>query len=71
MFFEGMRAVLLDHVFRLDYLIYSLLLNTVYLGLGVSVFLATIHNARNGVRCCNPGSDFGCFSLNGLLIYRA
>jgi len=44
--FEGMRAVLLDHVFRLDYLIYALLLNTVYLGLGISIFLATIHNAR-------------------------
>ena len=44
--FEGMRAVLLDHAFRLDYLIYALLLNAVYLGLGIGVFLATVHNAR-------------------------
>lgn len=44
--FEGMRAVLLDHAFRLDYLIYALLLNAAYLGLGIGVFLATVHNAR-------------------------
>lgn len=44
--FEGMRAVLLDHAFRLDYLIDALLLNAAYLGLGIGVFLATVHNAR-------------------------
>jgi len=44
--FEGMRAVLLDHTFRLDYLLYALLLNVGYLGLGIGVFLATIHKAR-------------------------
>ena len=44
--FEGMRAVLLDHVFRLDYLFYALLLNSGYLGLGIRIFLATVHQAR-------------------------
>jgi ABC-2 type transport system permease protein len=44
--FEGMRAVLLDHAFRLDYLFYALLLNAAYLGLGIRVFLATVHQAR-------------------------
>jgi len=41
-----MRAVLLDHAARLDYLLYALLLNIGYLGLGIGVFLATVHNAR-------------------------
>jgi ABC-2 type transport system permease protein len=44
--FEGMRAVLLDQTFRLDYLFYGLLLNAGYLGLGIRVFLATVHQAR-------------------------
>ena len=44
--FEGMRAVLLDHAARLDYLLYALLLNIGYLGLGIGVFLSTVHNAR-------------------------
>mgnify|MGYP000860342028 FL=1 len=44
--FEGMRAVLLQHAFRLDYLLYALLLNVAYLGLGIGVFLAAVHKAR-------------------------
>jgi ABC-2 type transport system permease protein len=44
--FEGMRAVLLQHAFRLDYLLYALLLNVAYLGLGIGVFLAALHKAR-------------------------
>jgi ABC-2 type transport system permease protein len=44
--FEGMRAVLLDHAFRLDDFLYALLLNAGYLGLGIGVFLATVHKAR-------------------------
>lgn len=44
--FEGMRAVLLQHTFRLDYLLYALLLNVAYLGLGIGVFLAAVHKAR-------------------------
>jgi len=44
--FEGMRAVLLEQAARLDYLLYALLLNAGYLGLGIRVFLATVHQAR-------------------------
>ena len=44
--FEGMRAVLLDHTFRLDYFLYALLLNAGYLGLAISVFLAAVRQAR-------------------------
>ncbi|MBK8181917.1 MAG: ABC transporter permease [Candidatus Competibacteraceae bacterium] len=44
--FEGMRAVLLQQNFRLDYLLYALLLNGVYLAVGVSLFLIAIHKAR-------------------------
>ena len=44
--FEGMRAVLLQHTFRLDYLLYALLLNAAYLSLGIGVFLAAVHKAR-------------------------
>ncbi|MBE2294031.1 MAG: ABC transporter permease [Phycisphaerales bacterium] len=44
--FEGMRAVLLDHAFRLDYFLYALLLNSIYLSLGIKTFLAAVHQAR-------------------------
>lgn len=44
--FEGMRAVLLEHVFRWDHLLYAVLLNGVYLTVGVSVFLWTCRVAR-------------------------
>ncbi|CDI02257.1 MAG: ABC transporter permease [Candidatus Competibacter denitrificans] len=44
--FEGMRTVLLEHRFRLDFLLYALALNAVYLSLGASLFLAALHKAR-------------------------
>lgn len=44
--FEGMRSVLLQRAFRADYLLYALLLNAVYLAVGVRVFLAAIDKAR-------------------------
>jgi ABC-2 type transport system permease protein len=44
--FEGMRAVILHHTLRLDFMLYALLLNGVYLGLGIWVFLATFQVAR-------------------------
>jgi len=44
--FEGMRAVLLQHRFPLDDLLYALLLNGVYLSVGIGVFLRTLHQAR-------------------------
>jgi ABC-2 type transport system permease protein len=44
--FEGMRAVLLDGVVRLDLLAGAALLNLLYLGVGASLFLWSFHVAR-------------------------
>jgi len=44
--FEGMRAVLLDHIFRADLLLYAALLNVVYLTAGFLSFLAFFKVAR-------------------------
>ena len=44
--FEGMRAVLFDHVFRADLLLHAALLNVVYLAAGFASFLAYFKIAR-------------------------
>ena len=44
--FEGMRAVLFDHVFRVDLLLHAALLNVVYLAAGFASFLAYFKIAR-------------------------
>ena len=44
--FEGMRAVLFDHVVRLDYLVYAAALNVLYMILGVLAFLYAVLLAR-------------------------
>ena len=44
--FEGMRALLVDGVFRADLLINAALLNCIYVGLGLASFLAIVHIAR-------------------------
>ncbi len=44
--FEGMRAVLFDHVFRVDLLLHAALLNAVYLAGGFAAFLAFFKMAR-------------------------
>ncbi|MFC4351961.1 ABC transporter permease [Fodinicurvata halophila] len=44
--FEGMRAILLDDTFRTDLLIHALVLNAVYLALGMFLFLYAFHVAR-------------------------
>lgn len=44
--FEGMRAVLLGHNFQMADFIYPLLLNIGYLALGIGLFLAALHKAR-------------------------
>lgn len=44
--FEGMRAVLFDHVFRVDLLMHAVLLNVVYLSAGFVSFLAFFKVAR-------------------------
>ncbi|MGQ0676768.1 MAG: ABC transporter permease [Rhodospirillales bacterium] len=44
--FEGMRAVLFDHVVRLDYLAYAAALNALYMVLGIAAFLYAVRVAR-------------------------
>lgn len=44
--FEGMRAVMFDHSFRLDHLAWAIGLNAVYLAIGAALFLYTFHVAR-------------------------
>jgi len=44
--FEGMRAVLFDHVFRVDLLLHAALLNVVHLAAGFASFLAYFKIAR-------------------------
>jgi ABC-2 type transport system permease protein len=45
--FEGMRAVLLDGVFRADLMIECLALNVVYLAIGFATFLFLMRSARH------------------------
>ena len=45
--FEGMRAVLLDGVFRTDLMLECLALNAVYLGLGYTSFILLLGSARH------------------------
>ncbi|MFO1434712.1 MAG: ABC transporter permease [Candidatus Competibacteraceae bacterium] len=44
--FEGMRAVLLEHTFRVDQMVYAVILNSLYLAAGVGVFLLSFQSAR-------------------------
>ncbi|HXZ01654.1 MAG TPA: ABC transporter permease [Stellaceae bacterium] len=44
--FEGMRAVMFEHVFRLDHFIAAVVLDLVYLGVGGVVFLYAFRGAR-------------------------
>lgn len=44
--FEGMRAVLFDHTFRVDLLMHAVALNVIYLTAGFLAFLAFFKNAR-------------------------
>ena len=53
--FEGMRAVLFEHVFRTDLLVNALVLNVVYLAGGVAAFLAFFNNARRRGQLLNVG----------------
>lgn len=45
--FEGMRSVLMDDIFRTDLLIRAMLLNVVYLTVGIAVFLGLFRVARH------------------------
>ncbi|HLQ24937.1 MAG TPA: ABC transporter permease [Acidiferrobacterales bacterium] len=53
--FEGMRAVLMEHTFRADLFFQAAMLNIVYLALGIVVFLAVFHIARQRGLLLNMG----------------
>jgi ABC-2 type transport system permease protein len=44
--FEGMRALLIDHTFRIDLMIQSLALNVVLFAAATGAFLALLASAR-------------------------
>ncbi|HEY1362329.1 MAG TPA: ABC transporter permease [Xanthobacteraceae bacterium] len=44
--FEGMRALLIEHVFRADLMLQALALNALYFGAAVVAFLALLSSAR-------------------------
>jgi ABC-2 type transport system permease protein len=47
--FEGMRALLIDHVFRADLMVDALVINALLLVASFSIFLALLRSAkRNG-----------------------
>jgi ABC-2 type transport system permease protein len=45
--FEGMRALLIDHVFRADLMLQALALNAVFMTAGVVAFVRLLDSARN------------------------
>jgi ABC-2 type transport system permease protein len=53
--FEGMRALMFEQVFRFDLLWNAVLLNVVYLGIGIAVFLAVFRAARRRGLLINVG----------------
>lgn len=53
--FEGMRAVMFEHVFRADLLWHAILLNAIYLGLSIAVFLSVFRAARRRGLLINVG----------------
>jgi ABC-2 type transport system permease protein len=44
--FEGMRTLLIDHVFRADLMLQALAINAAYIGVAVIAFLALLNGAR-------------------------
>ena len=53
--FEGMRSLLYDQVFRVDYFFTAVLLNVVYLGGGIGIFLSVFRSARERGLLLNVG----------------
>jgi ABC-2 type transport system permease protein len=45
--FEGMRAVLFDHVFRVDYFLTAMALDGVFMAIGIGIFFIAFRDARN------------------------
>ena len=55
--FEGMRAVLFEHVFRTDYFLSAVALDLVYLAVGATIFFIAFRDARRRGACCRWASD--------------
>jgi ABC-2 type transport system permease protein len=53
--FEGMRAVVLEHRLRLDYMAAALVLDLVYLAAGIGVFMSMFRVARRRGLLLNTG----------------
>jgi len=53
--FEGMRAMLFEQTFRTDLLLKAVVLNVVYLSVGIAVFLAVFRAARRRGLLLNVG----------------
>ena len=53
--FEGMRALLIDQVFRADLMIEAFALNAVWFGVAVVAFLALLRSARRHGSLLQPG----------------
>lgn len=53
--FDGMRAVMIDHVFRWDLLGTAFALNLGYLALGIGLFLLAFRRARERGQLLHPG----------------
>ena|SRR5215472_8049933 len=45
--FEGMRAELFDHVFRVDYFLAAVALDIVLMAIGIGIFFISFRNARH------------------------
>jgi ABC-2 type transport system permease protein len=45
--FEGMRAVLFQHAFRMDYFLTAVALDLVFLAIGIAIFYLSFRNARH------------------------
>jgi ABC-2 type transport system permease protein len=46
--FEGMRAVMFEHVFRVDYFLSAIALDLVYLAAGAGIFFIAFRDGRRG-----------------------
>jgi len=44
--FEGMRALLIDHVFRTDLMLWALVINAILLAASFATFLAFLRSAK-------------------------
>ncbi|MGE5147746.1 MAG: ABC transporter permease [Candidatus Eiseniibacteriota bacterium] len=55
--FEGMRAVMFQHVFRMDLFVYAVGLNLVYLAIGAAVFLYAFSVARRRGLILQSGAE--------------